>query len=346
MEAARLLCADRTDKAKGSAVVLFGLQLASVIACLGCRAEPDRGSDVAEVQGAFSNHFGGEDCPLGLPVGTNCLPDHEEITVLGLNFLRPEIQNFLARQNALFDVCNVSGSLSSVTSTFCPLLLPSRLLYGSTTAYAHFDNCTFDGSISSVVRNYRLAVSASRYDVAAFSCPDWGVSTCVGPATGADALSYFAAVTHTMQDFYSHTNWVELGHAFTDLFDTSLDLPATPSPAGLFVADGGHPLFSVDPKTRPRPDVTVYPNDVLPVENTMGLWTPALISGVTTQGSSLTATWPQDCPEVVDNGPFTVTNRYYVTHGALAKDDPTLHPQQYVTARSAAILRRDMSGAD
>jgi hypothetical protein len=342
------------DKRQGSAIVLTGLHVVCVaIGSLGCGTEPAARENVAEVQGAFSNEFGGEDCVSGVLSGSACLPDHETITFQGLGFLRTEIQYFLARQNALFDACNVSNAFSSVSPTLCSALglpavlqlLPANLLYGADTAYAHFDNCTFNGSASRISLNYQLALTVAMDDIPPFSCPAPNFVSCYAPATGADALSYFAAVLHTMQDFYAHTNWVELGHGAGDLFDNSLGLPGTPSPSGVYVADGGHLLHAVTPTT--IQPMTILPNDYLnnpqdypsnvrPFGQSKGSWIPALISGVTTEAllARLLATTPQDCPEIVGAG-----KPDYITHGALAKDNPDLHQQQYQTARLSAVLQ-------
>lgn len=310
--------------------------IAAVSVLADCAGTTGSSEQVARTEEPFSNQFGGDDCPLGklgIPGLGICRPDHEAVTTAGLSFLRPEIANFIARQNALFDACNVSSNtLGSALSAICRLELPASLLYGAQTAYAHFDNCTFQGSLSGVSRNLFSAVVSVMDNVADFSCttPLWADCRSA-PSSGADALTYFAASLHTIQDFYSHTNWVENGQS--SLFDTSLG----PFPVlSAFQPGSGYSFLAglaiVDDPVPPQPHLQATVNPLLPQAKFRGSSFPALISGVTSDNSFATA--PQDCPLVVRGGPPR-----FVTHDELAKDDP--NHGGYTQAVSLAVRQTE-----
>src|SRR5205085_2232667 len=109
-------------------------------------------------------------------------PNHEEITGAGLSFLRPEIVTALQVANASTDVEFVLATAN------------------------HFDGCNFSGG-SAVVRDNEASAVAS-LDPAAPS-----------PESDAAAIVSFARALHAVQDFYAHSNWVELGA--TGLVDAS-----------------------------------------------------------------------------------------------------------------------------
>ena len=70
----------------------------------------------------------------------------------------------------------------------------------------HFDNCEFRGSSNTINSLYNRAINSLNP-----SSPDI-----------ADARNAFGQLLHTVQDFYSHSNWVELGQ--TDLVENGLNL--------------------------------------------------------------------------------------------------------------------------
>ena len=81
---------------------------------------------------------------------------------------------------------------------------------GKNSADKHFDNCRFGGSIAEI---------NERWDG---DYAEAGVIEEFDPAhpSPLDAADEFGQILHVAQDFYSHSNWVELGR--TDLFDTGV----------------------------------------------------------------------------------------------------------------------------
>lgn len=59
------------------------------------------------------------------------------------------------------------------------------------TSEYHFDNCRFKAGIRYIEAQYSLAVSQANRD-------------------SRKALKAFGRVIHTVQDFYAHSNWIEL----------------------------------------------------------------------------------------------------------------------------------------
>ncbi|WP_128292228.1 hypothetical protein [Afifella aestuarii] len=60
-----------------------------------------------------------------------------------------------------------------------------------TQSCVHFDNCDFPGGIQHIA-------------------DEWNLIDTVGDKYGDPALAAFGALLHTTQDFYAHSNWVEL----------------------------------------------------------------------------------------------------------------------------------------
>ncbi|MDF3070355.1 MAG: hypothetical protein K0R38_5956 [Polyangiaceae bacterium] len=101
-------------------------------------------------------------------------PNHEEITASALSFLKPEIVIALQAANVATDV--------------------QFFLVNAN----HFDDCNFTGG-SQVVR-------ASEAEAVAALAPDQA------PVEGdVLAIRAFGRALHALQDFYAHTNWIELG---------------------------------------------------------------------------------------------------------------------------------------
>ena len=111
-------------------------------------------------------------------------PNHEEITAAGLPFLRPEILVAVQAANVATD-----AEFFFVNAN-------------------HFDDCNFAGG-SAVVRDSQ-AEAVVRLDPSA-------------PSPDADLLAIraFGRSLHAVQDFYAHTNWIELGG--DSLVDASLE---------------------------------------------------------------------------------------------------------------------------
>jgi hypothetical protein len=107
-------------------------------------------------------------------------PVHEEVTAEGLAFLRPEI------------IASIQAANVSVDTEFA--LVNAN----------HFDDCNFSGG-ADVIRTYQRAAVAA---LGPESAPGAG---------DALALLAFGQWLHTTQDFYAHSNWVELrGQALAD----------------------------------------------------------------------------------------------------------------------------------
>jgi len=288
----------------------MGAILLSIVSC----GDENRDAALETVQRPFSNQLGGGSCPK-LQSGL-CTRNHEKLTTEGLSFLKLDVQNYLAAENAAFDARNNAP-------------LPG-------TAFAHFDNCTFSDSSSRILQELtHVAALAASEDIAPFTCPTTDVATpiphpaCAGPSRGKDMLDDFAHALHTIQDFYSHTNWVER-NASALFFDQLGPFPVL-SPCttvhGVFVAEQlcGN-LFA----PRGNPNTLSYPEKVEPDALDRGLRLPALISGDTTQ-NLIEKTFPANCPEIRGRG-----RPYTVTHDELAKDDSTEHSSQFFDAFSAA----------
>ena len=113
-------------------------------------------------------------------------PVHEEITAEGLKFLNAAIIDELKIINVDYDVVHVFES------------------------EAHFDNCKFLESSNNINSLYNQAVTALT------------TNPQPTPADFSMAAEAFGQLLHTVQDFYSHTNWVELqwaGQAPSSLID-------------------------------------------------------------------------------------------------------------------------------
>lgn len=224
-------------------------------------------------------------------------PVHESVTLAALPFLKQRVANYLAYQNASFDAFNI--------------------LDGD----AHFDNCLFSATSERTALNMRIAVASvlefpDNYenlpeDPLAFGLPAPHIP-------GGLSMASFAAVLHSMQDFYSHTNWVENGKR--TLFNRELgELPPIQPYSnidGLVVLDEASQGWSVHSASR----TAVYPESVLVTARYRRDVFPVLLSGET--GFS----FPSNCPTI--HGPGLTE----IDHGYLAKDDASHHPSEHVIA--------------
>jgi hypothetical protein len=109
-------------------------------------------------------------------------PNHEDITSEALTFLKADTLSEIIDEHGYVDV------VSQFDSSY------------------HFDNCEFRGSSNTINSLYNRAINSLNP-----SSPDI-----------ADARNAFGQLLHTVQDFYSHSNWVELGQ--TDLVENGLNL--------------------------------------------------------------------------------------------------------------------------
>ncbi len=167
-------------------------------------------------------------------------PNHEDITRAGLDFLRPDIVNAIAVADAATD-----AEFALVNAN-------------------HFDDCNFSGGSRVVSASEAEAVRA--------------LNPALPPGADAAAIPALGRALHAVQDFYAHSNWVELGG--TALVDDSLTafptltgystVPAT----GFVVVQGRRPNTAVT-----RNDDAAYPTSaIVTVRSGKQTW-PGLISG-------------------------------------------------------------------
>jgi len=220
-------------------------------------------------------------------------PNHENITLSALGFLQPAILDALVAANVETDVQFILVSAN------------------------HFDDCNFSGG-SEVVR-------ASEAEAVAALSP-------AQPPIEGDALAIraFGRALHAVQDFYAHTNWVELGGevlvdgglgAFPRLGAYTV-VPST----GFVVVQGEKPKQAVD-----RDETAAYPQSAVvtvklggpPKGKPNGL---GLISGTVDYEPG------NVCPASVA-----------MSHEELNKDKSTLvdRSQQYEAAKTLAILQSE-----
>lgn len=113
---------------------------------------------------------------------------HAQMITSGLPFLRDHILRALVHDVLAPDR---SGALNFET-------------------YEHFDNCFFTGSIKNITKRYNAAISSlsplKKYPDIFGALYDWGY------------------VLHAAEDFYAHSNWINMGFIDpkTELFDTGL----------------------------------------------------------------------------------------------------------------------------
>jgi hypothetical protein len=174
--------------------------------------------------------------------GLSSEPNHEEITADGLYFLRPDVIALLQGFNVATDV---------------QFFFESRY---------HFDDCNFSQAAQTVAFEESAAVAA--LDPAN-----------VTPESELLALQAFGHALHSVQDFYAHTNWVELG--MTDLVDRSLDAwpalepYATIGSSTVVVVEGPPPKRVSVSRDHDAP----YPDNAVVRVRSRARHSPGLISG-------------------------------------------------------------------
>lgn len=212
-------------------------------------------------------------------------PNHEEITSTALAFLKPAVLKAL-----------VTGNVSTD---------PTFLLVNA----AHFDDCNFSGG----------AAFVASYQAKAVQALGPGMALLDGDAL---AMLAFSRSLHAVQDFYAHTNWVELGG------DVLVDRSLTAFPAlepysaipstGFIVVQGDKPRQTAVVRDADAP----YPEYAVVTVRRQRTTAHGLVSGTVHYE-------PGDyCPAPVA-----------MTHDELSKDKTTLSDRtaQHLAAKSLAI---------
>ncbi len=214
-------------------------------------------------------------------------PNHEEITQTALSFLRPELLTALT-------VANVETDVQFIL-----------------VAANHFDNCNFTGGSAVVSSNQAAAVQSLNP-----SDPS--------PEADVRALVSFARSLHAVQDFYAHSNWVELGGEV--LVDDTLQPFPTLSPYSIVPATGFAVVQGPKPKRSAltRDDDAPYPQNAVVTYRAKTGGAPALISGTVDYEPG------NHCPRAVA-----------MTHEELNKDRSDLPGKlaQHEAAKALAIMQ-------
>jgi hypothetical protein len=216
-------------------------------------------------------------------------PNHEEITALGLSFLRSEILTAIQAANVATDVEFVLENAN------------------------HFDDCNFTGGAQVVQTAQAEAVAELDPSLAS-------------PEADLLAIRAFARSLHALQDFYAHTNWIELGGQV--LVDGSLGVfpslePYAPiATTGFVVIQGGKPRHAA----LNRDEAAAYPSNAVVTVKLGKKRSPGLISGTVDYEAG------NFCPAPVA-----------MTHDELNKDKSTLvdRVQQHEAAKTLAILQTE-----
>jgi hypothetical protein len=88
--------------------------------------------------------------------------------------------------------------------------------------------------LGNILQDLYQTVSAIHFDNCAFKqgqeyiMDQWGLIEAIGNKTDQQSLFYFGQLLHTVQDFYSHSNWVELHETNGDLPIWDLDINDLP----------------------------------------------------------------------------------------------------------------------
>jgi hypothetical protein len=217
-------------------------------------------------------------------------PNHEEITASALSFLRPDIITALQLANVETDI--------------------EFFLVNAN----HFDDCNFTGGSEVVSSSQAEAVSALDPSLAA-------------PEADLLAVRAFARSLHALQDFYAHTNWIELGG--TTLVDDSLAAFPTLGPYSTIASSGFVVVQGPKPKKAAltRDDDADYPESaVVMVKLNKTPRALGLVSGTVDYEEG------NFCPDSVA-----------MTHEQLNKDKTSNvgREQQYEAAKALAILQTE-----
>jgi hypothetical protein len=215
-------------------------------------------------------------------------PNHEEITGIAMSFLRPEILTALQVANVATDV-----EFFFVNAN-------------------HYDDCNFSGGSAVVTTSQAEAVAQ--------------LDPSAAPEADLLAIRAFGRSLHALQDFYAHTNWIELGGDV--LVDSSLDAFPTLSPYSTVPSSGFVVVQGRKPKRAAlnRDEEAAYPSSAIVTVKLGKTRAPGLISGTVDYEEG------DFCPESVA-----------MTHDELNKDKTTNvgRSQQYEAAKALAILQTE-----
>ncbi|WP_437727617.1 hypothetical protein [Sorangium sp. So ce861] len=238
---------------------------------LGCVGEAETAEVLDESADAFSTAPGE--------------PNHEEITVTALSFLKPAVLDALKVGNVSTDVAFALNNA------------------------AHFDDCNFSGGAAFVAAKQAEAVRALGPGL---------------PLLDGDALAMlaFGRSLHAVQDFYAHTNWVELGGDV--LVDQSLTAFPALTPYAAIPSTGFIVVQGVKPKrmTVTRHAHAPYPEYAIVTVRNQRKTAYGLVSGTVEYEPG------NYCPPPVA-----------MTHDELSKDKTSLtdRTEQHLAAKSLAI---------
>jgi hypothetical protein len=215
-------------------------------------------------------------------------PNHEEITATGLSFLRADILTALQAANVATDVEFVLVNAN------------------------HFDDCNFTGG--------SRVVASSQAEAVAMLDPSRA------PDADLLAIPSFARSLHAVQDFYAHSNWIELGGEV--LVDDSVGPFPTLSPyatipsSGFVVVQGNKPRHAALNRDEDAP----YPTSAVVSVKLGKTRAPGLISGTVDYEAG------DFCPAAVA-----------MTHEELNKDKSSNvgRSQQHEAAKALAILQTE-----
>jgi hypothetical protein len=214
-------------------------------------------------------------------------PNHEAITSSAFDFLKPEILAALVVANVETDAQFVLVNAN------------------------HFDDCNFSGGSEVVTSNQATAVGY--LDPASTT-----------PESDAQAIVHFARSLHALQDFYAHSNWVELGgdtlvDQSTSAFPTLSPYSAVPS-SGFVIVQGEKPKNSALTRKGEAP----YPTSAIVTVKLGKRRSPGLISGTVDYEAG------DFCPPSVA-----------MTHEELNKDESTTpgRTAQHEAAKALAIAQ-------
>lgn len=215
-------------------------------------------------------------------------PNHEAITAAGLPFLQPDLLSALQAANAETD-----AEFFFVNAN-------------------HFDDCNFTGGSAVVQTSENEAVSA--------------LDPSAPPESDLLAIRAFGRSLHAVQDFYAHTNWIELGGNL--LVDRTLGAFPTLSPYSTVPSSGFVIVQGTKPKRAAltRDDDAPYPENAVVTVRLDRSRALGLISGTVDY-------------EPGDYCPASVA----MTHGELNKDTSTTagRTRQYEAAKALAILQTE-----
>ena len=215
-------------------------------------------------------------------------PNHEEITATALSFLRPELLKALQAANVATD-----AEFFFVNAN-------------------HFDDCNFSGGSDVVRTSQAEAVNQ--------------LNPNAPPEADLLAIRALGRSLHAVQDFYAHTNWIELGGDV--LLDSSLAAFPTLTPYSTVPSSGFVVVQGPKPKRAAleRDERAAYPSSAVVSVKLGKTRAPGLVSGTVDYEAG------NFCPKPVA-----------ITHDELNKDKSTNagRTQQYEAAKALAILQTE-----